>query len=64
MNNDNGFFGVTLLTSLATTIMAFFDAHAAGIGAMCTIGTFSIYAVLSYSKWRYWRNAKLQQKQP
>lgn len=62
MNNDNSFFGITLLTSAATTIMAFFDAHAAGIGAICTICTFIIYAVISYSKWRWLRNAKLQQK--
>lgn len=60
-NSDNVAFGATALTSLATTIMAFFNANAAGIGAICTILTFSVYATISYLKWRLLKNAKVQQ---
>ncbi len=51
-------------SGIATIIMHFFNANAAGIGALCTLGTFLIYATISFFKWRHYRHANLRHKLP
>src|SRR6478735_7458874 len=53
---------VTCITGVATMFLSFVDSHAAAIGALCSLCSFVVYAVTSYSKWKYFNEQRKANK--
>lgn len=60
-SNNTGI-AVTASSGIATYIMHFFDAHAAGIGAIVTCLSFFVYLVSQVIKWKQYYEQRPYEK--
>lgn len=62
-DNNTGL-AVTASTGIATYIMHFFDTHAAGIGAIITCLSFSVYLISQVLKWKQYYEQRHNEESP